>query len=206
MFEVLSDVDRELVRQYFGLAGGEVPASQAELCQRFGLTRWQLSTRLKQAVARLLDPTAVQLDPAERRRSRSLKIAEARRRHSRPAAAALQALTPEVFESLADLERELVCRYHGLGDERAWSQQELSQRYQMPVARVGRVVDAAVRQLLGVHAVPMIGRECAVCGAPFTVESRTVRRRTCGVPDCHRELRRRAGRASAAARRARALP
>jgi DNA-directed RNA polymerase sigma subunit (sigma70/sigma32) len=197
-FEILSDVDRELVRLYFGLGGGKLPASQAELSQRFALTRWRLSTRLKQAVARLLDPTTVQF-AAER--SRSLKIAEARRRQTRRAAAALEALAPQAFNSLPELSRDLVRGFYGLDGDRPWSHRELAQRYRMPVARVARMVNNAVRQLLGDDTIPSIQRTCAVCGSQFTVESRTMPRRACG-PACHRELRRRAGQASAAARRA----
>jgi hypothetical protein len=200
-FEILGDVDRQLVRLYFGLSGSELPASQAELSQRFALTQWRLSTRIKQAVARLLDPTTVQFDPAERRRSRSLKIAEARRRQTRRAAAALQALAPQAFDSLPELSRDLVRGFYGLDGDRPWSQRELAQRYRMPVARVARMVNNAVRQLLGHDTVPLIQRTCAVCGSQFAVESRTLPRRACGAA-CHRELRRRAGQASAAACRA----
>ena len=90
--------------------------------------------------ARLADRRA---DPAERRRRRAIRIAEARRRRDRPANAALQELVPEAFEALPELERDLVRRYYGLDHEGAWTRQELGQRHALPPARVGRLVNAA---------------------------------------------------------------
>jgi hypothetical protein len=120
-FDVLDELDRELVCRYFAL-DTEPPSTKAELAERFGLTPWQVSSRLAQAVARLLDPSApAPMDSAERRRSRARKIAAARRRRDRPAAAALQAVTPQFFEVLPELEQDLVRRYYGVGDERPWS-------------------------------------------------------------------------------------
>jgi hypothetical protein len=195
-FDVLSEVDRELVRRYYGLER-ELPATQAELSQRFGMSHWQVSNHLKLSAARLLDPAAPEPpDSAERRRTRALKIVEARRRQTGRAAAALQALAPQAFDSLPEVVRDLVRGFYGLGCDRPWSQRELAQRYTMPVARVARLVNNAMRQLLGDDTIPSIERVCAVCGSQFTVESRTMPRRACG-PACHRELRRRAGQASA---------
>jgi hypothetical protein len=48
-------------------------------------------------------------------------------------------VAPNTLERLTELERDLVRCYYGLGDAHTWCQKELSQRYGMPVARIGRV-------------------------------------------------------------------
>jgi hypothetical protein len=156
---------------------------------------------LKRAVTTLLAPeSAGALGPEARRQQRRDRIAQRRRERGRPTASALHELGPEAFDGLGVLEREMVQRYYGIGEEHPWTRRELAREFGVSTGRVEDLVNEAVRTLTGVEVAPRFDRTCAVCGGSFTVTSRVSRRRTC-ASGCESELRRAAGRASAGARR-----
>jgi hypothetical protein len=93
-----------------------------------------------------------------------------------------------------------VRRYYGIDDGRPWTQPELGRMQGLQRARIGRLVDGAVRHLLGPDALPLVERTCVVCTTPFTLTSRALRRKVCGRRTCDCEQRRRSGKASAARR------
>ena len=140
------------------------------------------------------------LGPEAHHQQRRDRIAQRRREFGRPLTSALHSLGTEAFDKLGALERELVQRYYGIGDERPWTRRELAREFGLSTGRVEDLVNAAVRTLTGVDVAPRFDRMCAVCGGSFTVRSRVSRRRTCGA-GCEGELKRAAGRASGRARR-----
>jgi hypothetical protein len=153
---------------------------------------------LKQAVARLLAPESVgALGPEARRQLRRSKIAKRRRERGRPLAPAVRALGPEAFDKLGTLDRDLVQRYYGIGEERRWTRRELAREYGLSTGRIEDFVNAAVGDLTGMDVAPRFERTCAVCGVLFTVRTRVSRRRRCDSA-CESELKRAAAtRASA---------
>ena len=117
-FDVLDELERELVWRYFAL-DTELPSTQTELADRFGLTSWQVE-QPAQAGSRAA-PRSFRARPTGR--GRAPPVASAQNRHCtappRPSAAtALRAVTPQSFEGLPELEQDLVRRYYGLGDDR----------------------------------------------------------------------------------------
>ena len=143
------------------------------------------------------------VSPEARRQKRRDKIAERRREHGLPLASAVHDLGTDAFEKLGALERGLLQRYYGIGEERPWTRRELAREFGLSTGRIEDLVNASVHTLTGVDVAPRFDRTCAVCGGFFTVRSRVSRRRTCDS-GCEGELKRWAGRASARARGIRA--
>ena len=199
-FNRLAPDDADLVSSYYGLAGNR-PATKKELAGRFGLSLWRVESRLKHSVATLLAPDSDGALSCEARKERKrVRISQLRRECGRPCASVLRDLRSETFDRLGALERELVRRYYGIAQERAWSRRELAREFGLSTGRVEDLVNTAVSHLTGMDVAPRFDRVCVLCGTRFTVRSRLSRRSTCDST-CETELKRWAGRATARARK-----
>jgi hypothetical protein len=194
----LAPDDADLVSAYYGLAGNR-PATKKELAGRFGLSLWRVESRLKHSVATLLAPDSDGALSCEARKERKrVRISQLRRQRGGPCASVLRDLGPEAFDKVGALERELVRRYYGIAQKRAWSRRELAREFGLSTGRVEDLVNTAVTRLTGMDVAPRFDRVCVLCGGRFTVRIRLSRRSTCDST-CETELKRWAGRATARA-------
>jgi hypothetical protein len=162
--------------------------------------RLQVDAGLKRALVMLLAKDGSDaISPEACRKQKRDQISQRRRERGRPVACAVLVLGTEEFDKVGALERDLVQRYYGIGEERPWTRGELARTFGLSTGRVEDLVNIAVRALTGMEVTPAFDRTCTVCGVSFTLRSRVSRRRTCDS-GCESELKRAGGRASARAR------